>query len=88
MLSFGAADPLAAPGATADTNPGESGATLPAGTYTIVVGGFNTVFGADINTITAGTAAGAYNLDITYVPAPASIAFLGLGALVGGRRRR
>ncbi|MCX5689079.1 MAG: hypothetical protein NTV94_04700 [Planctomycetota bacterium] len=88
MLSFGAADPLAAPGANAETNPGESGASLAAGTYTIVVGGFDTVFGANINTITPGAAAGAYSLDVTYVPAPASIAFLGLGALVGGRRRR
>lgn len=88
MLSFGGADPLAEAGTTDNTNPGESGATLAAGTYTIVVAGYNTAFGATINAITPGTAAGAYNLDITYVPAPASIAFLGLGALVGGRRRR
>ena len=88
MLSFGAADPLAEAGATDNTNPGESGASLAAGTYTIVVGGFNTTFGATISSITPGAAAGAYSLDVTYVPAPASIAFLGLGALVGGRRRR
>lgn len=61
---------------------------LASGNYTIVVGGFNTAFGATLSEIIPGTAAGSYSLDVTYVPAPASIAFLGLGALVGGRRRR
>lgn len=61
---------------------------LAAGNYTIVVGGFNTIFGTTLSQITPGAAAGTYSLDVTYVPAPASVAFLGLGALVAGRRRR
>lgn len=86
MLSFGAADPLATGG---DFNTaGASGATLAAGTYTIVVGGYNTSFGDTIGNISAGAAAGAYSLDVTYVPAPGAVALMGLAGLVAGRRRR
>ena len=88
MLSFGAADPLGDSIDPNNTGPGESGASLAAGTYTIVVGGFNTVFGATIGSITAGAAAGAYSLDVTYVPAPGAVALMGLAGLVAGRRRR
>ena len=88
MLSFGAADPLADSVDTSNTGPGENGASLPAGTYTIVVGGFNTVFGSTIGGITAGAAAGPYSLDVTYVPAPGAVALMGLAGLVAGRRRR
>lgn len=89
QFSWGAADPLAEPGVTSNTNPGETGLTLAGGTYTLVVAGYNTVFGATIGAITPGTAVGTYNLDITYnVPAPGALALLGLGGLVAVRRRR
>lgn len=90
QFSWGTADPFATPGVTPDeTNPGETGATLAGGTYTLVVAGYNSVFGATIGAITPGTAVGTYNLDITYnVPAPGALALLGLGGLVAGRRRR
>jgi hypothetical protein len=88
MLSFGDADPLADAVDPSNTGPGGSGASLAAGTYTIVVGGYNTAFGATIGSITAGAAAGAYSLDVTYVPAPGAVALMGLAGLVAGRRRR
>jgi hypothetical protein len=88
MLSFGDADPLADAADPSNTGPGESGASLAAGTYTIVVGGYDTAFGATIGSITAGAAAGAYSLDVTYVPAPGAVALMGLAGLVAGRRRR
>ena len=87
MLSFGDADPLGDAADPSNTAPGANG-SLAAGTYTIVVGGFNTVFGATIGSITAGAASGAYSLDVTYVPAPGAVALMGLAGLVAGRRRR
>ena len=87
MLSFGDADPLADSVDPTNTAPGANG-SLAAGTYTIVVGGYNTVFGATIGSITAGAASGAYSLDVTYVPAPGAVALMGLAGLVAGRRRR
>ncbi len=84
-LTFGAADPLQAVG---DDLAGSDGLTLASGTYTIVTGGFNTLFGATIDAITPGTNAGSYNLLVTYVPAPGALALMGLGGLVAARRRR
>lgn len=88
QFSYGTADPFAEAGVTANANPGENGATLPAGTYTLVVAGYNSVFGATIGAITPGTAVGTYNLSVNYVPAPGAMALLGLGGLVATRRRR
>lgn len=85
LLTFGAADPYASP----DTTPGDDGLTLAAGAYTLVTGGFNTNFTANIANIVAGTNAGTYSLDMNYsVPAPGALALLGLGGLIAGRRRR
>jgi hypothetical protein len=84
-MSFGSSDPLAAP----DLVAGSSGANLAAGSYTLVTGGYDTVFAATLaGTHTPGTNAGNYNLALTYVPAPGALALLGLGGLVATRRRR
>lgn len=63
---------------------------LVPGNYTLVTGGFNTVFPTTLGgTFTAGTNAGTYSLEMTYtVPAPGAAALLGLGGLIAGRRRR
>lgn len=82
-LSYGAADPLAAP----DVAPGFNGLSLAAGTYTIVTGGYDTNFTPTIGAITAGTNAGSYSLSLTYVPEPASLALVSLGAICFVRRR-
>lgn len=81
-LSIGAADPLAAPNYTA----GFDGLTLPAGSYTLVTGGFNTTFSPTIGGIVPGTNAGTYNLSLSYVPEPASLVLLALGGLLIRRR--
>lgn len=85
FLTFGA-DPFA----NANTDPaGADGASLLAGNYTLVTGGFNTGFAATVNGAhVAGTNAGTYGLSLSYVPTPGSLAFLGLAAIAGGRRRR
>ncbi len=86
MLSFGKFDPFA----NADTPAGADGATLAAGDYTVVVGGFNTVFGATIDNITAGTSEGDYDIYFGYasVPEPGSLALFGVFGLVILRRRK
>lgn len=58
---------------------------LPAGTYYLGVGGFNTVWSNGFGA-TPGTAAGPFTL--TLIPTPGAAALLGLGALAGFRRRR
>lgn len=87
QLSFGALDPNAN-GGTDEVVAGFHGLSLPAGSYTIVTGGFNTLFGNTIGSITPGTASGSYQLSVSYVPAPSALGLLGLGGLVAGRRRR
>ncbi|MEM7587405.1 MAG: hypothetical protein AAF560_28715 [Acidobacteriota bacterium] len=64
MLTFGVDDPT--PG---DQAAGADGATLPAGTYTLVVGGFNTTVGADIASLSPGASEGDYDISFTYVEA-------------------
>lgn len=60
---------------------------LPAGTYYIAVGGFNTAFGvAGFGVTSTATTSGQYWLNVA--PEPASLALLGLGALAVVRRRR
>lgn len=85
MMSFGAADPNVLPG---DDAAGSDGLFLPAGTYTLVTAGYNTVFGATLGAITPGTNAGSYDLSISYVPTPGALALLGMGGLIANRRRR
>ncbi len=93
MLSFGVSDPLANDAGTicniGDTDNGEHGALLPAGNYTVVVGGFDTVFTQAIGGITAGTVTGSYELRMTYfVPEPTAYGVAIAGALCLLRRRR
>ncbi len=95
MLSFGAADPLTPmPPFGSDALPGEDGATLPAGAYTLVVGGFDTNFEdltigvSTIGEVTAGTSSGDYGLKVTYqVPEPAAGMMTLLLAVLGLARR-
>ncbi|MEM7311689.1 MAG: PEP-CTERM sorting domain-containing protein [Planctomycetota bacterium] len=78
QLSFGIDDPL-----VIDPAAGEDGATLPAGMYTAVIGGFNTTVGSDIASLVPGTASGDYNLDVAFaVPEPSTFALL-FSALLG-----
>jgi len=90
LLTFGDSDPL---GSTVDSIPGQDG-LITGGAYTLVVGGFNTTFGANIGSITAGSSAGDYNIQFasqTAVPEPSTFALLSIGgiALVGyGLRKK
>ena len=98
MLSFGAADPLTPmPPLGSDALPGEDGATLPAGAYTLVVGGFDTNFEdltigtSTIADVLPGSSSGDYGVKFTYsVPEPAScfMLFAGVLGMAACRRRR
>lgn len=81
---FGFTNGVAANGRDGNLNGGE--------TYYLAVGLFNTTFGATgwgvTSTSTALPAASTVNFRTDVVPAPASLALIGLGGLVGGRRRR
>lgn len=81
LLSFGDSDPY-----PSDGTPGEDG-TLMAGSYTLVVGGFNTEFGATLNDVIPGSSTGDYLVQFAYVPEPSALALLALGALAAIRRR-
>ena len=62
---------------------------LADGTYYIAVGNFNTTFGTgNFDVSSTSTAAGINKLTVSFIPAPASAALLGLGGLAAARRRR
>jgi len=61
---------------------------LADGTYYIAVGNFNTVYGAGFAADSTSTAQGTSVLNVNFVPAPSSVALLGLGGLAAIRRRR
>ncbi|MCB9840226.1 MAG: PEP-CTERM sorting domain-containing protein [Phycisphaeraceae bacterium] len=81
---FGFTNGVAANGRDGNLNGGE--------TYYLAVGLFNTTFGATgwgvTSTATGFPEAAQVNFRTDVVPAPASLALIGLGGLVGGRRRR
>ena len=69
---------------------GEDGALPGAGHYYLALGRYNVTFGVDSFGVTSSstTAGGGYTITVySNVPAPASLALLGLGGLVARRRR-
>ncbi len=61
---------------------------LADGTYYVAVGNFNTDYAAGFGATSTSTASGTSKLNLNFVPAPSSIALLGLGGLAAIRRRR
>lgn len=61
---------------------------LADGTYYLAVGNFNTVYGPGFAADSTSTAEGTSKVTFSFVPAPGSIALLGLGGLAAIRRRR
>ncbi|MCL4222743.1 MAG: PEP-CTERM sorting domain-containing protein [Phycisphaerales bacterium] len=68
---------------------GENGPMPGAGTYYLALSRYNTTFNPTGFSVTStGSAGGAYTITVySNVPAPASLALLGLGAMVVRRRR-
>lgn len=62
--------------------------SLADGTYYVAVGNFNTTYGAGFAATSTSTASGTSVLNLNFVPAPSSVALLGLGGLAAIRRRR
>ena len=61
---------------------------LADGTYYVAAGNFNTTFGAGFAATSTSTASGTSKVTFSFVPAPSSVALLGLGGLAAIRRRR
>ena len=61
---------------------------LADGTYYIAAGAFNSVFADAFDASSTSTAVGTTVLNVSFIPAPASLAMLGLGGLAAARRRR
>ncbi|MCA9272493.1 MAG: PEP-CTERM sorting domain-containing protein [Phycisphaerales bacterium] len=61
---------------------------LADGTYYVAVGNFNTVYNAGFDATSTSTAEGTSKVTFSFVPAPSSVALLGLGGLAAIRRRR
>jgi hypothetical protein len=61
---------------------------LPAGTYYLALGGFNTDFGPAFNVVSTSSETGPFVLNGLAIPEPASLAGIAIAALFAARRRR
>ncbi|MGE3107415.1 MAG: hypothetical protein AB7O77_03575 [Phycisphaerales bacterium] len=87
-LSFGQISPTRTIGTAVGGN-GRDGSLVP-GTYYLAVAGFNATYGAGFSVTTTSTnTTGLAQVNIrTNIPAPGSVALLGLAGLIAARRRR